>query len=271
MTGVVTMVNGKLSDTLPASDRGLLYGDGFFATLAIREAQPRRWEAHLQRLTQAAQRLGFPALDTSMLRTEAAQLCSGVERGVLKIVLTRGSGGRGYRPPGDTIPTRLLQRHPWPDYPPHWAKGGVRVRLCRTRLAIQPALAGLKHLNRLEQVLARSEWDDPQIPEGLMLDTADRVICGTMSNVFFVREGVLHTPDVARCGVAGVTRATILGEARQRGWPTRIGDFQMQDLLQAQEIFLCNSVIGVWPVAALDGYALAPGELARLIAAALEA
>lgn len=271
MTGIVSLINSNPADNLTVADRGLHYGDGLFETLAIRAGQPRRWNAHLQRLGAGLQRLGFPDIDAAALSQDVVQLCAGVERGVLKIIVTRGSGGRGYRPPAPAVPTRIVQRHPWPDYPQAWLRQGVLLRLCRTRLSIQPALAGLKHLNRLEQVLARSEWADPHIAEGLMLDTADRVISGTMSNVFFVSDGILHTPDVGRCGVAGVTRHTILDLARQRGWPTRMGDFVVQDLLQAQEIFLCNSVIGVWPVISLDGYALAQGELTRLIAAALEA
>lgn len=271
MTEVVSLINGAPATHLAVTDRGLHYGDGLFETLAIRAGQPRRWDAHRLRLADGLQRLKFPAVDMTSLGQEVAQLCAGVERGVLKIIITRGGGGRGYRPASSALPTRIVQRHPWPEYPLAWQQQGVTLRVCGTRLAIQPALAGLKHLNRLEQVLARSEWDDPRIAEGLMLDTADRVISGTMSNVFFVRGGVLHTPDLSRCGIAGVTRRTILDMAEQRGWQTVIGDFAWQDFIQADEVFLCNSVIGVWPVAALDGYALSPGQFSRLIAAALEA
>lgn len=264
-----SLINGEHKDDVAGTDRGLYYGDGLFETLAVVDSEPQRWDAHLQRLKRGMQRLGFPAIDMQRLAQEAAQLCVGVERGVLKLVLTRGSGGRGYRPPSMPVPTRILQLYSWPAYPPHWAEHGVRARVCTTRLAIQPTLAGLKHLNRLEQVLARREWDDPDIAEGLMLDTQDQIISGTLSNVFFVRHGVLHTPDLSGCGVAGVTRATILDIARRRGWPTKIGAFRMHDLLQAQEIFFCNSVIGIWPVTSLEGYALAQGEITASIAVAL--
>lgn len=266
-----SLINGEPKNEVAATDRGLYYGDGLFETVAVIDGEPQRWNAHLQRLKRGMQRLAFPAIDMPHLADEAAQLCADVERGVLKLVLTRGSGGRGYRPPAMPIPTRVLQLYSWPAYPPHWGNEGVRVRLCATRLAIQPTLAGIKHLNRLEQVLARREWDDPEIAEGLMLDTQEQVISGTLSNVFFVCHGVLHTPDVSGCGVAGVTRAAILDIARRRNWPTKIGAFRMEDLLQAQEIFVCNSLIGVWPVTALDEYAWTRGEMTASIAAALSA
>lgn len=271
MTLLRSMVNGEFRSDIAVTDRGLHYGDGLFETIAVIGGQPRRWDAHLQRLTWGLQRLGFPPVDLQRLTDEAAQCCAGVNRGVLKMLVTRGSGGRGYRSPAEATPTRLVQLHPWPHYPPHWAERGVQLRVCTTRLAVQPALAGMKHLNRLEQILARGEWHDPAVAEGLMLDTQNRAISGTMSNVFFVSQGVLHTPDVSESGVLGTTRAAVLDIATRAGIPTQVGAYQMPDLLHAQEIFLCNSVIGVWPVALLDGYALTPGEISRSIAAALDA
>ena len=124
--------------------------------------------------------------------------------------------------------------------------------LCRIRLAAQPALAGIKHLNRLENVLARSEWSDPGIAEGLLCDADGNVICGTMSNVFLVTGGELVTPDLARCGVAGVQRELVIELARSNNIPVRIASVSIDELLCADELFLVNSVIGVWQIAALD-------------------
>ncbi|MEK7261447.1 MAG: aminodeoxychorismate lyase, partial [Pseudomonadota bacterium] len=166
MSPVSVLVNGVAVDTVSARDRGFQYGDGLFETIAVSRGTPLLWERHAQRLLAGAVRLDMPPPETALLRAETDRLCRGVERGVLKIIFTRGISGRGYRPDASASTTRALSLSPWPDYPPSWSGEGVVVRLCQTRLASQPRLAGLKHLNRLEQVLARAEWDD-EYAEGL--------------------------------------------------------------------------------------------------------
>ena len=266
------LINGVEADCLDALDRGLQYGDGLFETLRIRAGRPCLWPAHLARLTQGCARLGIPMPAEGLLRREADQLCAGGGDGVLKIVLTRGSGGRGYRPPQVPEPTRLLAVFPAPDHPPENRTQGVTVRICDTRLGLNPALAGLKHLNRLEQVLARAEWDDPDIAEGLMQDIEGNIIEGTMSNLFVVQAGHLRTPELSRCGVAGVMRARVMAEAGALGIPVEEGRLGLDDLTGADELFLTNSVIGLWPVRRLQGrdYA-APGPVTARLAAAVEA
>ncbi|MBI2779452.1 MAG: aminodeoxychorismate lyase [Gammaproteobacteria bacterium] len=162
------------------------------------------------------------------------------------LLVSQETGGR--ERPGTVQPTRLVALYAWPEYPPAFWVEGVAVRLCSTRLGSNPALAGIKHLNRLEQVLARSEWDDPAIPEGLMLDGEGYVIEGTMSNLFIVRNGRLLTPDLTQCGVAGVMRGCILDGARDAGIPVDITQITLDDVKSSDEVFLCNSLIGVWPV-----------------------
>jgi 4-amino-4-deoxychorismate lyase len=169
---------------------------------------------------------------------------------VLKLLLTRGSGGRGYAPPPAPTPTRVLAVYPWPAHLCDNADKGVRVRVCCTRLGGSPALAGIKHLNRLEQVLARAEWSD-EYADGLMLDAQGDVIEGTMSNVLAVLDGRLVTPDVSRCGVAGVMRGLIMERARDI-LPTAVTRVSLADLVRATEVFLANSIIGIWPVTQLD-------------------
>jgi 4-amino-4-deoxychorismate lyase len=164
-----------------------------------------------------------------------------------------GGGGGGYRVPEKVVPRRILQLHPWPDFPPAAGEAGVAVRLCATRLCHNPQLAGIKHLNRLEQVLARREWDEPQIGEGLLLDVDGRLVEGTMSNLFLVREQLLLTPDLRRCGVAGIMRSIILEQAERQSLRAEIRALDSADLLAADEVFLCNSLIGIWPVRAVDG------------------
>ncbi len=240
---------------IDVQDRGLHYGDGLFETFAVINGEPAMWDGHMQRLQLGCRRLNFPAIDLALLRSEALSLSGDVTQGVLKIIITRGSGGRGYRAPSplSVQVTRILSLYPWPDYPIAFWSEGVAVRVCATRLGWNPALAGIKHLNRLEQVLARSEWDDVNVPEGLMLDIQGNVIEGTMTNLFVVRNGQLLTPDVSQGGVAGVMRSWILAYARTAGIPSAIAALALEEVISADEIFLCNSVIGLWPVREIMG------------------
>jgi aminodeoxychorismate lyase len=266
---LVVLVNGVECETVNVRDRGLLYGDGLFETIGVYQGQPQLWERHMRRLQQGCSCLGIPAPDPAVLHREAQGLCKNCPRAVIKIIVTRGIGGRGYRPLARVQGTRIVGLHAWPDYPESNLKEGVAVRLCATRLGSNPALAGIKHLNRLEQVLARAEWDDPEVPEGLMLDREGRVIEGTMSNVFAVRNGVVITPDVSESGVAGIMRALILETCKVHSIAQRVTVLCLEDLKSAEELFICNSLIGVWPVRTLDGVAYRLGPLTHRIIRAL--
>ncbi|MCU7936336.1 MAG: aminodeoxychorismate lyase [Candidatus Thiodiazotropha sp. (ex Dulcina madagascariensis)] len=246
------LIDGIPGDQVPLSDRGLQYGDGLFETLAVTDGRPGLWQRHMARLQAGEQVLGFPVSDKQRLWEEARALCAACERGVLKIILTRGSGGRGYQPPAVASPRRILSLHPWPDYPGMWYKQGIRLRICETRVSGNRRLAGLKHLNRLEQVLARNEWRDQSIAEGLMLDERGKVISGTQSNLFIIQGDVLLTPDLSRAGVAGVVRELVLERARQLGIVTQITELALADLKLADALFITNSVMGLCPVAELD-------------------
>ncbi|MDH3887453.1 MAG: aminodeoxychorismate lyase [Gammaproteobacteria bacterium] len=250
MTG--TIINGRMTDCVASTDRGLLYGDGLFETIAVVEGEPGHWQQHLQRLQAGCARLGIEAVDELLLAEEYRQLVDGAGRAVVKIIVTRGPGGRGYRVPARPAPTRILQLHDWPDLPLACARQGVAVRMCDMRLGHNPRLAGIKHLNRLEQVLARQEWDDTGIMEGLLLDSGNHLVEGTMSNLFLVRDGVLLTPDLQRCGVAGIMRSQLLALADQLSINTEVCQLGMADLQAAEEVFICNSLIGIWPVISID-------------------
>jgi 4-amino-4-deoxychorismate lyase len=257
------LINGQASAGISSMDRGLLYGDGVFETIAVEHGRPRFWLRHLARLVAGCERLGIPRPEGSVLLEESLALITGVERGVLKIIVTRGQGGRGYRPAADTPPTRIIQLHPWPDYPETCHGSGVPVRLCRQRLGHNPALAGIKHLNRLEQVLARGEWDDPGILEGLVLDEDEHPVAGTMSNLFIIRSRVLMTPELARCGVAGILRTVVMEAAARVPLPLQVRTLGLDDLWEADEVFLTNSLIGIWPVIAIEGRPYRKGTLTQ--------
>ncbi|WJW74251.1 aminodeoxychorismate lyase [Thiohalobacter sp. IOR34] len=259
------LVNGIECRKLPLADRGLHYGDGLFETLAVRNGRIELFDAHLDRLTEGCRRLGLPLPDRSLLAAEAGRLSAGRAAAVLKIILTRGSGGRGYRPPSTVAATRILCLLSWPERDAALWRQGVRLRRCRTRLGLNPALAGIKHLNRLEQVLARSEWDNDDFEEGLMLDVEGRVVEGISSNVFFVTGGELVTPAIDTCGVAGVMRATLIELARERGIACQERPVADSELAGFEGALVSNSLIGLWPVRSIDdrNYAVPPlaGEL----------
>jgi 4-amino-4-deoxychorismate lyase len=243
----IRWVDGQPADTLPVADRGLAYGDGLFETIAVKAGEPLLFERHLQRLAVGCNRLAIAA-DLVLIRRELLEFAGQLGEGVMKLIVTRGDSQRGYAPSLQAQPRRILQGSPSSVYPGAHAEQGVRLFTCVTRLAEQPLLAGLKHLNRLEQVLARSEWQDSAFAEGLMCDTSGRVIEGVYSNLFLIKDDVLITADLSRCGVAGVMRAELLAQAQAIGIATEIRDVVMLDLHQADEVFLCNSVYGVWPV-----------------------
>ncbi|MBF0218441.1 MAG: aminodeoxychorismate lyase [Gammaproteobacteria bacterium] len=236
-------LNGALATALPLTDRALHYGDGLFATIAVANGQPLLLQRHLDRLNLGCLRLKIPPPAADLLQQELLQAAAGCSQGVIKLIVSRGSGGRGYQPPTTVQPTRIMLRYPAP--PPRRV---ARIILCQTRYSETPALYGIKHLNRLLQVLARSEWDDPTIAEGLLQNSRDQFIEGTMSNLFWVEKGVLNSPDPALGGVAGVMRQEVLDLAAEAAIATAERPCYTENLAAAEEIFLTNSLVGILPV-----------------------
>jgi 4-amino-4-deoxychorismate lyase len=263
------LVNGvAVDDGAPAidvRDRGLNYGDGVFETMALQTGRLRFLDAHLQRLAIGCARLGIEFPGELLLKTEIAAVAGSQQNGVVKIVVTRGSGGRGYRPDDATAVTRIVTLH---DAPSQTGED-VAVRWCDIRLSRNPALAGIKHLNRLEQVLARSEWRDERIGEGLMLDYEGELVCGTASNVFLVRNGELATPDLRYCGVRGIMRAAVIETAKELHIPVHEEPLWPDDLDSATEVFVTNAVRGVRAVVAFDERSWSRGTVTQSICKAL--
>lgn len=276
------LINGHAAEQVSVLDRGFQYGDGLFETLRVVDGKPRHWARHMARLLAGCQKLGITQPQSDLLLSEAMSLCAGEADAVLKIIVTRGMGERGYAPPVSAATTRVLSLSPAPTFPPTNSREGVCVRLCETRLSCNPALAGIKHLNRLEQVLARAEWNqewmDADIAEGLMryAETKNNnVIEGTMSNLFCVQDDggkpVLKTPRLDRCGVAGITRARIMQIANAMDIPVQETTLTVDELYQSQELFLCNTLIGIWPVRQLESHIFPVGPVTRQLSDALEA
>ena len=254
--------------SIPVDDRAAQYGDGLFETIAIRERTPRLWQYHVERLQLGCERLGIATPSAATLRAALEQAVAATRvdtrYATAKLVISTGIGQRGYKRPADhpVIRIGLFASVPRPadDY-----RDGISVRLCNTRLAIQPQLAGIKTLNRLEQVLARAEWNAAAVAEGLTLDTDGHLICGTMSNVFVGINNQLLTPALTRCGVAGVMRRHVLTELETRGTTVAVRDITQAELANVNEMFLTNSQFGVLPVTSFDDRALAIGAFTTAV------
>ena len=259
------LINGQASQLIPADDRGFQYGDGLFETALLIRRRVRFLDDHLQRLFAGCARLGIASPHEQILRNEISQVTADAERGVLKIIVTRGSGGRGYRPSSGATSTRVVALHPLNQAP----QGALRLRWCDIRLGRNARLAGIKHLNRLEHVLAQSEWREGEVDEGLMLDTEGEVVCATSANVFAVRDNVLITPDLRFCGVHGVMRAQVLKAATKLRLVVSEEPLWPHDLETASEVFITNAVRGIRSVASLDSLQWSETGVAARLANAL--
>lgn len=266
-------LDGRARDTLSADDRAVQYGDGLFETIAVRDGAPRLWTYHVERLQTGARRLGLGVPTKESLRSslQAALDQAQVDRTrcVAKIILSAGQGPRGYRRAVDmpvTLLTGLTDARRLPD---SWYRDGVDLRLCNTRLAAQPQLAGMKTLNRLEQVLARNEWSDDSVFEGLTLDTGGRVICGTMSNVFLIFGHALVTPAITRCGVSGVMRRHVLALLDRAEIACHVRDVDVTELWAADGVLITNSQVGILPAKRCGKHTWTPGEPFGRLAALL--
>ena len=264
------LVNGVPGNVISIRDRGLLYGDGVFRTLRASSGKPLHWPLHFQKLRRDCETLDIRCPDFAVLTAELSGLLATHPDAVFKIIVTRGLTARGYAPPSDTEPTHIWDIAPLPEYSQNWTKLGVKLHLCRLRLGHQPRLAGIKHLNRLENVLAAAELAGIDAAEGLLLDQDGLVIEGTRSNIFIVSDGKLITPDLSRCGVAGVQRDLVIARAGRLGLKVEVRDVELNELTAADALFLSNSVFGLWPVAQFGQRSWSNFEFASQMRAALE-
>lgn len=267
----VRIVHDDGSATISAADRGLLYGDGLFETLACRNGQPRFLSAHLDRLSAGCARLGMPEPPRQQLES-AIRLAAGrgvaggrpAARALVKLILTRGaSSERGYAPPAVVSPCCIIQAFPWPADTAQHGERGVAVQYSRVPLTENPLLAGIKHLNRLDSVLARAALAGSDCAEALLCAADGAVVCGSMSNLFILRAGRVLTPRIERGGIAGIARRVVVGVAAGLGWDVGECVLHPGDLEAADEVFLTNVRIGVWPVVRLGNRSWPIGERTR--------
>ena len=268
VTETKTWINGSLSDAVSVSDRGLQYGDGFFTSILMVDGALCNWSAHWRRISLSLSRLQFPALDealllqqiSSALLAESDELVKGSK--VLKVLITRGSAGRGYQIPAEMDANIIFQLSNSPvqfssifksELEPDLEPEALNISLCQTQASIQVQLAGIKHLNRLENVLARTEVVNRGQQEGLMLNAFQHVISGTQSNLFMIQGDQLITPKLGQSGVEGTTRYQLSLMAASLGFVWDEADITLSELQQADELFLANAVRGIMPIAQLEG------------------
>ncbi len=265
--------DGRPVDAISVNDRAVQYGDGLFETVAIRDGAPRLWDYHVERLQTGAARLGLdvPAETTLHAALQAAlqQAQADRSRCVAKILLTAGQGPRGYGRAAGTPVNLLTGIAGARRLPDSWYRDGIELRLCNTRLAAQPQLAGMKTLNRLEQVLARNEWSDDSVFEGLTLDADGRVICGTMSNVFLITGQNLVTPAITRCGVSGVMRRHLLALLERARIDCDVRDVRIEEVWAADGLFMSNSQFGILPARRCGTHTWQPRETFHRLAVLL--
>ncbi len=248
----ISLLNGVPSDLIPVMDRGFAYGHGVFETIRVWQARANLLNYHLDRLNCGMRRLQIPVAMETVEQQFRQLLAMAAQRqlreGVAKITVTAGVGGRGYAQPTQASPNIIMQWHPLPQVSEVAVREGVRVKLCNYRLPKNPVLAGIKHLNRLDQVLARAEVDD-DFQEGILLDWNDRVIECVSSNVFVRIGDRLLTPTLENCGVAGVMRRLIIEKlCPESGLLSEQQNITLDQLKQASEVFICNSLCGIFPV-----------------------
>lgn len=256
------IVNGSFEQTVSPLDRGLAYGDGVFRSLLMRDGLPECWPQHYQKLVADCAAIKIVCPSAELLMSDLQQLFLSAETAVAKIMITRGEGERGYAPPAVTNPMRIVIKSAVKTYPSDYFSQGVNLHVCKTPIAAMPFLAGVKHLNRLENVLARMEWTDPTIADGIMLDENRQVIECTSANIFIRVGQDLITPKLDRCGIAGVTRQRVIDFAHELGFNASIKRVSLPQLLSADEVLITNSIYGVLQVKSILQTTWSPTSLA---------
>jgi 4-amino-4-deoxychorismate lyase len=242
------LINGKERDSLAANDRAIQFGDGCFTTARIRNGKVDFLDAHLQRLQATCRALMIPFADDIPLREEMQQMAAQKGDGVLKVIMTRGSGGRGYSPAACLTPTRILSVSPAPAHYARWREEGITLALSPVRLGRNPHLAGLKHLNRLEQVLIRAHLEQTDADEALVLDSEGWVTECCAANLFWRAGDTVFTPRLTHAGVNGIMRQYCLARLAQSRYHVVEVSAREEAVQQADEVLLCNALMPVVPV-----------------------
>lgn len=238
------------------NDRAANYGDAIFTTMSVEGGRIALYQRHLDRLLHNAKALGMELTDGANLAETMRHHAQMLQEGTLKLLVSAGNGGRGYVRPNPVSPSLHFSTHPRPAHYGQWRQHGIRLGLSPVQLAQQPLLAGLKHCNRLEQVLVKQAMQGCDVDDVMVCDSQGHIIEASAANVFWQADGVWHTPSLTRCGVAGVMREFILAHAATQGVTVHPGDYPLAALEQADAIFLSNALMQIVPVHTWQGRAL---------------
>ncbi|MGL4939592.1 aminodeoxychorismate lyase [Shewanella sp.] len=254
-------VNGSVQATIAAADRGLAYGDGLFATMRTNADGILWFETHQARVNDGAARLGFDWQMGTALCQQLTDLAKQYPHHCIKLLITRGVGGRGYAPPCHSTVTEVVSVHPIPAHYAQWQQRGVALQTSTVLLGHQPLLAGIKHLNRLEQVLIRSQPLAADVDDWLVLDCNGKVIESSMANLFFIKDRCVFTPSLAECGVSGVMREQVIRSLLEHDYSVDCVSFGAEALGDFDSAFMTNSLLGIVDVIAIDALKYTPSPI----------
>lgn len=238
-----TIIAANETSSISTHDRGLNYGDGFFTTAMVTDGQVEHWAYHRTRLIECAQRLAFPALEFTALESHITQQVASQAQAVVKIVVTRGEGGRGYAPPSECNLNIIVSVLAYPDHYNSLTDSGISLAISPIKLAVQPHLAGLKTLNRLEQVLIKNALQTQHSDDALVLDYNNNVIETSAANIFAIKNNKVFSPRLDECGIKGVFLQSLCDKLT-----VEFKTVSVDDLTQADAIFVCNSLMKIVPV-----------------------
>lgn len=251
------LVNGKEKAEIDVNSRGIAYGDGVFSTIKVEFGKIQLWQLHLARLKKSAKKLYFPEVDWALLSQEIQTFSMqyvAQENSVIKLILIRGSGGRGYSINGCNTIDRIITAHPFPDHYEQWQAKGIALIQCEYQLPINKYLAGLKTLNRLDQVLIKQEIEAKNAIDGIVCDQQGNVIETCSANLFLYKNEQWYTPSLENSGVAGVKRQEILDQAKIKGLNIIKTPLNKLDLLNADALCITNSLMNIVPITQYEKY-----------------
>ena len=254
--------NQKVQKVSPF-DRGLAYGDGLFATMRVENRSILFLDTHLQRLIDGAYRLGFDWQLTQTLRDELNVLADKQVTGCIKLLLTRGEGGRGYQSPAKPSPMLIVSLHALPQTYQKWRKSGAKLASSDVPLASQPLLAGIKHLNRLEQVLIKSSGLLLGFDDWLVSNSQGNVIESSVGNLFFISGTDVYTPKITESGVSGVMRQQVIEALLTKGFNVFCTDISQASIQQYKHVVMTNSLYGIIDITAIDNHSFDRFELTQ--------
>jgi len=260
-----TWVNGQRCSTIAVNDRGLSYGDGLFTTILVANGQCCLLEKHLSRLQQGIKLLAIAQIDFNQLIGQLVSLGEQLEQGLIKVIITRGAGVRGYSSVGCDSPSVIVSTGDLPANYRQLRVKGICVGVSTVALGLNPVTAGLKHLNRIEQVLVRQQIDQHNWQDAIVLDCQGFIVESNLANLFWVDQGILYTPSLDFAGVDGVMRARVLEQAKDLELEVKCDRYRLSSIIGASEIFITNSLMQLVPIVGIEEYKYAIGPITKAL------